>query len=273
MSIKLVAFDLDGTFLYDDKSVPAENLRAVKLAAEKGAYLVPASGRIYSGIPDEIKALPNLRYCIAANGAQVYDVQEDRFIYSAEIPNALALEIYEYADSVGIPYDCYMADWGYMTRSMYDMIDEIVDIPGILHLIKTLRKPVDSLPDYLRENGGDLQKIQFYEKDPQKKAEIMAELRRRFPEIAVTSSLPMNIEINSVLATKGQALKALCNHLGIELSESIAFGDGGNDTDMLRTAGIGVAMANAIDEVRQAADYVTLSNMEDGLAKALYRFL
>lgn len=273
MSIKLIAFDLDGTFLYDDKSVPAENLRAMRLAAEKGAYLVPASGRIYTGIPDEIKALPNLRYCIAANGAQVYDVLENGFVYTAEIPNARALEIYAYADSVGVPYDCYMADWGYMTRSMYDTIDEIVDIPGILHLIKTLRKPVDSLTDYLRENGGDLQKIQFYTKYPEQKAEIMAELRRRFPDISVTSSLPMNIEINSSLATKGLALKALCDHLGIDLADSIAFGDGGNDTDMLRTAGIGVAMANAIDEVKQAADYITLSNMEDGLAKALYKFL
>lgn len=273
MSIKIIAFDLDGTFLYDDKSVPAENIRALQAAAEQGAIIVPASGRTYTAMPPEITGLPGVRYFIGANGAEVYDAKENKCIYTANIPLSRALEVYSYADGYPIYYDCYLGNRGYMTRYMYDDIQSIVDIPGILHIIKTIRIPVDNLPDYLRERGDDLQKVQFYVRTPEEKAHIMAEMRELFPDLCVTSSLPMNIEINDRHASKGQALTALCEHLGIDRSQSIAFGDGSNDTDMLVAAGIGVAMANAEDEVKAAADYITESNMDDGFAKALLKFL
>lgn len=273
MSIKLIAFDLDGTFLYDDKSIPEENMRLLKRASECGIHIVPATGRVYSILPEELKALPAFRYLIGANGALVFDTREAKEIYRAEISLERALEVYAYADSQGLSYDCYLDNQGYMSAHMYDTIQDIVTIPGILHLIRTNRTRVDSLTDYLRERGDALQKIQFYISDPEKKARIMAEMREKFPDLCTTSSLPMNIEINSGGASKGQALSALCAHLGIDICDTIALGDGSNDLDMIKTAGTGVAMANAVDELKAAADFVTLSNMEDGFAKALEKFI
>ena len=89
----------------------------------------------------------------------------------------------------------------------------------------------------------------------------------------MSSSLPWNIEINSIQATKGKALKSLCAALDIDLKDTLAFGDGSNDLDMIRTAGVGVAMGNAVEELKQAADWVAPTNMENGVAAGIRRFM
>ncbi len=88
---KLIAFDLDGTLLRDDKSIPEENLRALAAAAGRGIELVPATGRIFRGIPEAVKDLPFVRYYILSNGAAVYDSREDRTLYRGDVPLETAL--------------------------------------------------------------------------------------------------------------------------------------------------------------------------------------
>ena len=100
MSRKLIAFDLDGTLLDDEKRIPPENLRALEAAAARGWVPVPATGRIVRGIPEPVKALPGLRYFIVSNGAGVYDAAEDRLLYRGDVPLELALRCYEYMDTL-----------------------------------------------------------------------------------------------------------------------------------------------------------------------------
>lgn len=78
MNYRLIAFDLDGTLLDSEKRIPAENIAALRRAAEKGAYIVPATGRILGGIPEELSALPFIRYYVCINGAAVMDAQTGR---------------------------------------------------------------------------------------------------------------------------------------------------------------------------------------------------
>lgn len=273
MKVSMIAFDLDGTFLDDRKEIPPENIRAIERAAERGAYIVPATGRIYEGIPEKIKALPFMRYFLTINGAYVYDAAEDKILRRAELSAEESLRILDYADTQPVLYDCYQDNWGYMTRTMLERVEEYVDIPGILKLIKTLRTPVDSLPETIKQRGRPVQKLQLYVPDAADKARIMRELEQRFPDIAVSSSVSCNIEINSREATKGQALLGLCRHLNIPPEEVIAFGDGSNDADMLRAAGLGVAVANAEEEVKAAADLITQSNNDCGVARVIERFI
>ena len=94
-----------------------------------------------------------------------------------------------------------------------------------------------------------------------------------FPEIIATSSLKNNIEINSVRAGKGRALRALCAHLRIDPADTVAFGDGLNDADMLAAAGRGIAMENAVAAVKQKADAVTENNNDAGVGKEIFRLL
>ena len=106
MDIRLISFDLDGTFLDDGKGIPPENLRALEQAAARGIWIVPATGRIVAGLPEPLRTLPFMRYYITANGSYVYDALEDRAVARAEIPLARALEFYEYADGLDALYDC-----------------------------------------------------------------------------------------------------------------------------------------------------------------------
>ena len=115
--------------------------------------------------------------------------------------------------------------------------------------------------------------MQMHFKDPQLRLRELESLPALFPETAVSSSLPWNIEINSSGATKGKALKMLCAALGIDVRDTLAFGDGTNDLDMIQTAGVGVAMGNAVEEVKQAADWVAPRNVENGVAAGIYRFM
>lgn len=273
MPVKIIAFDLDGTLLDDKKHIPQENLRALREAAAAGALLVPATGRLYTGIPQSLRELPGVRYCLTINGAYAYDAKEDKNLYSADMPAELCLRLIEHMDSLPVIYDCYQDNWGFISRSMLERAAEYIPDPAILKMMWDLRTPVDSLYEAIKERGRPVQKMQMHFNDPQLRRRELELLPRLFPETAVSSSLPWNIEINSIDATKGKALKNLCRELDIDIRDTLAFGDGTNDLDMIQTAGVGVAMGNAVEEVKQAADWVAPRNVENGVAAGIYRFM
>lgn len=273
MPVRLIAFDLDGTLLDGRKNIPEENLRALRAAAAAGALLVPATGRIFTGVPELLRQLPGARYFITINGACAYDAVEDKNLYASELSVDCCLRLIAYMDRLPAIYDCYQDNWGYISRDMFEKAGDYIPDPGIMKMMRELRTPVDSLADTLRQKGRPVQKMQMHFQDMDERKRQLKLVAERFPETAVSSSLPWNIEINSAGATKGQALKALCSALDIDLGDVLAFGDGSNDLDMLRTAGIGVAMGNAVEEVKAAADWVAPNNEEAGVATGIWRFM
>lgn len=273
MDIKLISFDLDGTFLDDNKNIPAENFRAIERAAEKGVHIVPATGRTYTGLPDSLRNIPFIRYYITANGAHVYDAREDKVISRAEIPLELAMRFYHYADTLPAIYDCYKLTCGYMTESMWNACDEYISSPAMLKHVKAMRRPVPELKQYLLESGEDILKMQMFFIDMDERRRQLELMPKMFPELVFSSSIPGNIEINIAAGTKGQALVRLCRLLGFEADEAMAIGDGSNDYDMIASAGMGVAMENAIDELKAVAKYVTGNNNDCGFAAAIEKFV
>lgn len=273
MPVKLIAFDLDGTLLDNQKNIPEENLQALQAAVQAGALLVPATGRIYTGIPEMLRRLPGARYFLTINGAFAYDAVDDRNLYASELSVDTCLRLIAYMDQLPVIYDCYQDNWGFISRDMYQRASDYIPDPGIMKMMRELRTPVDSLADMLRQKGRPVQKMQMHFRDRAERNRQMKLVAERFPETVISSSLPWNIEINSAGATKGQALKALCAALGISLSDVLAFGDGSNDLDMIRTAGTGVAMGNAVEEVKAAADWIAPSNEEAGVAAGIKRFM
>ncbi|MBR2799602.1 MAG: HAD family phosphatase [Oscillospiraceae bacterium] len=276
MPVKLIAFDLDGTLFDDRKQLPQENIAALRAAGDAGILLVPATGRILQGLPDQLLQLGLFRYFIFANGASVYDLDTETQLFSACIPPELAVRICEHMDTLPVLYDCYRGEWGYMTQWMYEAAPDFFALETeILKLVRRLRKPVPELKENIREVDVPLEKLQMYFR-PEQMAERerqLLELPRLFPEIAATSSLKNNIEINSIKAGKGRALLELCAQLGIAPEDTVAFGDGLNDADMLEAAGYGAAMENAADAVKQKADAVIENNNDAGVGKEIFRLL
>ena len=273
MDIKLIALDLDGTLLTDDKRLTPENEAALRRAAASGIGIVPATGRFWSAVPDCVRRLPYIRYAVTVNGAQVCDIRDERVISRAELPWELAVRVMEYLDTLPVIYDCYQDNWGWMTAAQKDRIEEFAATAPSLDMLRRFREPVPELKACLRERGRGVQKVQCFFKDDAVRRRARAELEARFPETSVTSSIVNNLEINARSATKGSALLQLAAFLGLDASQTVAFGDDSNDITMLRAAGIGVAMGNANAEIRAAADMVTLSNEENGVAAALARLL
>ena len=276
MNVKLIAFDLDGTLLDDDKHLPPENLAALQAAHAQGIFLIPATGRILKALPEELLAPGLFRYFIFANGALVYDLQEQQALYRARIEPELAVRLCTYMDTLPVLYDCYRGDCGYMTQWMYDRAPEFFETePHILKLIKSLRRPVPELKQKILEDRLPLEKLQmfFRPEHMDERARQLELVPQLFPELIASSSLRNNIEINSARAGKGNALRALCGKLGLDALESVAFGDGLNDADMLRAAGRGCAMQNAIPAVKEAADVTVETNNDAGVGKEIFRLL
>ena len=274
MTIKLIATDLDGTFLDDRKQFLDANMKAFAECAERGIHIVPATGRTIVGVPEEIRNLPGVRYVITSNGASVVDVKTGEVISACTMSTETVVKIMELArDSQDdIMYDAYVGGIGYTKQEFWDNLLHYVPNPAILDLVRKTRKPVPDNIEYIKESGASPDKINLFFVEEEARVR-MRKVLAEIPEILVTSSLPNNLEINAVGADKGGALLRLAELLGIRREETMAFGDGENDMSMLRMAGIGVAMENAEDHVKAAADYVTVTNNEAGVAAAIRKFV
>ena len=269
----IIALDLDGTLLNSNKELTEGNLRALYRAHEAGFAIVPTTGRFYGGMPQFIRDLPFLRYAITVNGAATADILTGEVIYSAEIPAARAIAIMDAMDSEAVLYDCYQNNDAFMSAAHKARIDEMIFNPHYREMIHRLRKSVPDLKAHIRASGRDVQKVQLFMPDNDLRLRLMAQLPEMFAGLAVSSSISENIEINDEKAHKGAALLALADYLGLRREDTYAFGDGLNDLSMLRDAGVGFAMANAEPEAKAAADRLTLSCDEDGVAYGIDEIL
>ena len=272
MAIRIILLDLDGTLLTHDKQLSPGNRAALERAVAMGIWIVPSTGRFYQGMPAVVRELPFVRYAVTINGAQVYDGKEDAVLHRAEIAPAAAERVFDRLDTLPVIYDCFLDGWGYMDARHYAQIDRFIADPRVNRMVKDLRRPVEDFRAFIRRENRPLQKIQMFFRDLDRRREALEVLPRDLPDMAVTSSISNNIEINDKAATKGEALRFLCRHLGVDVRDTMAFGDGSNDMTMIQAAGIGVAMANADPALRAAADFVTDTNDADGVAKAIARF-
>ncbi len=270
--IRLIALDLDGTLLDPDKRLSERDQQALARAAAKGIWIVPTTGRFFAGMPEKVLALPFLRYAITVNGASVYDTREKKVLRRAEFAPAEAVEIMDCFEARGVPYDCYIGEWGYMSAPLYERADEFAPDEYYRRTFHHLRTPVPEIRAYALERGEGVQKVQGYFDDPALRAELLEELPRRFPNASVTSAAERNIEINSREANKGAAMLALAKHLGLDASQTMAVGDGSNDLSMVRAAGLGIAMENACAALLAEADAVTGPCTASGVAMAIEKY-
>lgn len=270
--IRIIALDLDGTLLNSNKELTERNYRALEAAAARGIEIVPTTGRFYDAMPQVIRDLPFVNYAITINGAQVAHVRTGDVLYRAEIPWQQAVEIMSVLDTLPVVYDCFMDNAAFMTAALKERIDECTDDPHYRKMVRELRQSVPELKAFITRRGQDVQKSQFFTMDMALRQRMLNELPRRFPGIITTAALLHNVEINHERANKGAAVLALAEHLGCGAENVMAFGDGLNDLSMIRAAGTGVVMANAFDEVKRYADYITDDCDHDGVAAAIEKF-
>ena len=268
MSIKLIALDLDGTLLDSRKRLSPQNKQALEACIARGVYIVPCTGRVAMGIPEEIRCIPGIRYAITVNGATIEDMETGQILESHLLDKEAALEIMELAREYPVMYDVYAAGQGISENRFLNDLEPYGLTEEMIAMIRRTRKAVPDIREYVRQWPGQVDKVNLFFHDPETRSRLRKLLEAR-EDILVSSSLPTNLEINGAGAAKGNALLALAEHLGLKREETMACGDGDNDISMIKMAGLGVAMENAVPDILEAADWITGSNDESGVAKAI----
>ncbi len=271
-NIRLIALDLDGTLLDSQKRLSRRNENALTECMRQGMEVVPCTGRIWQGIPDFIRNLPGIHYAITINGAVVEDIRKNQVLDERKMSWEKAVEILEAAAGFRTMYDVYLDGRGMGESRFMDHMEEYGIPPELVKMIKATREIVPNVIDEVKRLAQPVEKINYFFGDQQERIRARSALTER-GDVVVSASFPNNLEINAPGATKGEALKRLASHLGIEMRHTMGFGDGENDITLIREAGIGVAMGNAEDCLKKEADYVTKTNDEDGVAAVLEKLL
>lgn len=273
MAIKMIAFDLDGTALDDKKTMTPRTKSALEKAVEQGIEIVPATGRAFCGVPEIVTSLKGVRYVLTSNGAAVYEIKTGKCIYENNMPLAQTLPLMEKLEPLEIMADAFVEGLCYMKKKNQRLIERIDVSAEMKDYLVNSRICVENVTEFLREKGADIEKLSIlFAKNPdgtfQNKDEVIAILKE-FPEFIFVSGGLDNIEVTVKSASKGDAVIKLGKILNIQREEIMAFGDSGNDLEMIRAAGVGVAMENAEQEIKEAADVITGSNVEDGMAHTI----
>ncbi|MGN0242929.1 MAG: Cof-type HAD-IIB family hydrolase [Lachnospiraceae bacterium] len=270
--IKLLCLDLDGTVLDDQKRLSKRNTEAITKAIQKGVTVAVATGRSRRGLPSSFMNIPGIRYAVTMNGATIFDFQEQRplatQLMNPETVQKVFTKIWHY-DCMG---DFFIDGVGYIDEEKYHRAIDYVVNPNLLDYVYATRQPISDFPNRVLENQKSVEKITVYFYD----VNMIPELRRDLSEMKMidcVSGIPNNLEITHRQANKGNGIIMLGNCLGIQQEEIMAIGDSGNDLAMIQAAGIGVAVANATEEVKAAADVITASNLEDGVAQAIEQYV
>lgn len=268
MDCRLIALDLDGTLNNSKGVITPQTKRALIRAQEKGAKVVLASGRPLPGLYQNAKDLEFDRfdgYLLCFNGAKICTWKERKIIYDQSISPGMAQMIYDY----NIRNDYNMVIMSYEGDAVLaeDLGGYRVQEEAALNKMGVTIVP--SVRDTLTH---PVNKLLFAAK-PEYLADIEMEFKKPFVgQLSIYRSAPFYLEVMATGIDKARSLHRLVNHMGIDRNQIIAFGDGYNDISMIEYAGLGIAMGNAVEELKRKADGITDTNDEDGIALALEEY-
>ncbi len=270
MIYNLVLFDLDGTLLNSNGYLSAVNLNALKKVIRNDIKVILCSGRPYFGITAFLKVIDPSAPLIAVNGALIRI--GNNIIYKKIIKKDFVLKAVDVFYRHGIYFHMYIDD---------DIVSESLELGALWYHNRNNTLPpgdrikikiIKNIKKYIEEKSSQVFKIMPMSEDGVKLKAVFNEIKNMdYGEI--TSSHYNNFEIAPEGVAKGRALEFLTEYLGFQISQTMAIGDNGNDLSLLRTAGFSVAMGNAIGELKETADFVTVSNNDDGVAFAVEKIL
>lgn len=267
MKYKLLALDLDGTLTNSDKIITQKTIKAISDASLRGIKVVLASGRPVLGIEKLAQNLDLYNkggFILANNGSLILDCGKKQVIYKKLI------EIEHYKNIYALAKKYKAEPLTYISRGLVAETDEDRYVKQEAYNNSTTIKVVPYLLDEVDE---EVTKFMIVGK-PEILAEALPEVQKTFEgKLSVFLSEPYFMEIVPLGIEKSSALRFISNYIGCDRAETVAMGDGLNDLPMMRFAGFSIAMANAYDEVKKEADFITLSNNEDGVAFAIEKFL
>ncbi|MDO4175027.1 MAG: Cof-type HAD-IIB family hydrolase [Eubacteriales bacterium] len=270
--LRLIALDLDGTLLHTDKGLTDRTRNILTAYMRQGTHIVVASGRSYASLPHDVMAVPGIEYVITSNGVAVCRKSTGKKLFHTPLQPDCVRQLLQLLAETDAVFELFVDGVPYANLDYVQNPTKYGASSHAIPYIQRTRKPVSDLTAFAQEHIQELDCIDLITASPEEKQQLL-QLLRDIPGLYITSSVPYLVEISDAAAGKGAAVRKLAAYLGIMPEEIAAFGNAENDMDMMAFAGIGVAVANSPQHVRAAADYVTLSNDEDGVAVFLETLL
>lgn len=267
MKYKLLVLDIDGTLTNSQKQITAKTKKALMKAQAKGVKLVIASGRPTCGVTpfaEELKLSKYGGYILSFNGAKIINCETNEVLYDKSIPQEMLSYIYDLSKENKVNLLTYEGN----TVITEEPNDQYIEIESRINKMEI--KKVNSFKDYVQFPVTKCLMVA----DGDYLSTVETKVREKLGDkLNVFRSEPFFLEIMPKNIDKAYSLRQLLEKLGLTKDEMIACGDGFNDKSMIDYAGLGVAMENAQDAVKEVANYITLSNDNDGIASVVEEFI
>ncbi|MES5863789.1 Cof-type HAD-IIB family hydrolase [Bacillus cereus group sp. RP32] len=266
MTYKMIVLDLDDTLLRDDHTISPRTKVALMTAQEQGVKVVLASGRPTFGMRNVAKELRLEEYgsfILSFNGAKIINCKTSEEIFSSTLSPEIVHNLFEISKTEDVWIHTYIGD-DIVTEENNPYTEIEGDITGM---------PIVVVDDFKNAVKEPVVKV-LMNKEAERLVVVEKKLQKQLEgQLSVMRSKPFFLEFTEAGVTKGTSLNKLIQKLGIKREEVIAMGDSYNDQAMIEFAGLGVAMGNAPDDIKEIANYVTDTNMNDGVAKVVEKFV
>ena len=261
---------VSGYYANSKKKITPENMAAIEKAFSQGKEVVLSTGRSVAELREYTDIIKGLKYLVCISGAMVYDLEKEEIIYCAPIPNEVIDKVSEIAETSDVM----------VILQTTEAIAKKTDLDNLEHfhlnvykeLLNNVATKVDNVFEYCKQKGQSASKINIYHSTPEAR-EVTKKILSKY-DLVFNYAEENSLEVSPANVTKGTGLTWLCNHLGFGINKAIDVGDAENDMDAIATAGLGVAMANAIDKVKEIADVVLENDCDhSGCAEAIEKYL
>lgn len=274
MKYKLICIDMDGTLLNSKHEVSDFNKEMIKNAMEKGVVVAITTGRLHMSALVHSELLGIETYVISSNGCYIKNIKSDEVIYESTLTKEQYYRIKEIGEKHKLnrlyynTFDTVISGVKFPEDYAYKVSNEILPEEKRVKFLEEA-----NLDEIYDEYDGKILKAIFIEEEYVDRLSKAKEKLRTFEDLEVVSSWPNNVEIMPAGTSKGEAVKRLAEILKIKPEEVICMGDSENDLSMIKYAGLGIAMGNAIDLIKENADYITDTNENSGVGKAIEKFI
>ena len=275
MKIRAVLLDMDGTLLGKSQvAVSVRNMIALQKAMEKGVEIIPCTGRVFDMMPPQLLTQQGLRFFVTSHGARVYDRLTGASLYEDLIPADQSAKLMQMLEGKGLYNEVAANGTIYFEKAVTEPFQmSLVPEHHIWYVRDNCYTAVEKPSEYFLANDVKVEKMNIYGIPADMQQDIYDSLTATGFISHTRPGAGPNLEFAHHTLNKLRATDAILNHLGISYEETLAIGDSSSDLEIIKACGMGIAMGNAPDNIKAAADDVTALNVENGVALALEKYL
>ena len=269
---RLIALDMDGTALNDEKQMDALTQETIHQALAMGKEVIFCTGRSVAEMETFLAMFPDMHYLLCESGALIYDLQNKKSLHRDTFPADAVKALRETAAGRDIMPNVFSEGNNCLNRSQ---IDSLADY-GMGPYTNTIPPIAICFEDVLSDEAllqAGAEKINFYHRTAQDRAVSRKMLKEKHARLVMADAETTSLECSPLDVDKGSGMRALSKITGISTEEMIMVGDANNDIGGLKQAGLAVAMGNANEQVKEICHTVVADNNHSGAAEAIRRFL